>query len=103
MGKTSVLIEIDEEEYGFLKDLEMVNVGRGGCKTIQQNVINAIKHGKVITDDTISREEMKKMVEGWLNMDKYYHPYSKGKTIPTDEVFDLIEHAPALAKTDKEI
>lgn len=27
----------------------------------------------------------------WLSVDKYYHPYSKGKNIPTSEVFDLID------------
>ena len=50
------MIELSQEEYEFLKDLKWVNGGRGNCKTIQQNVINAIKHGTPITDDCISRD-----------------------------------------------
>ena len=42
----------------------------------------------------INAENLKKSVESWLELDKYYHPYSKGVNIPTSEVLDLIETEP---------
>ena len=60
MSKVKLMIELSQEEYEFLKDLEMVSVGRGGYKTIQQNVINAIKFGTPITEgNAISRSALK--------------------------------------------
>ena len=42
-----LLIDIDDKSYFCVKDLVGVNIGsRGGYKTIQQNVINAIKFGR---------------------------------------------------------
>ena len=42
----------------------------------------------------IDADNLKKSVESWLELDKYYHPYSKGVNIPTSEVLDLIETEP---------
>ena len=62
--KIKLLVELSQEEYEFLKDLIWVNTGRGNCKTIQKNVINAIKFGTPITEgDLISRSELIKTVE----------------------------------------
>ena len=41
-----LLIDIPEEDYKFIKDLQSLIIGsRGSYKTIQYNVINAIKNG----------------------------------------------------------
>ena len=42
----------------------------------------------------IDADNLKKSVESWLGLDKYYHPYSKGANIPTSEVYDIIETEP---------
>lgn len=43
----------------------------------------------------IKREEIKEWIADWLRNDKYWYPYSKGKNIPTSEVFDIISRIPA--------
>ena len=64
MSKVKLMIELSQEEYEFLKDLKWVNIGRGSCKTIQKNVINAIKFGTPITEgDAISRSELQERRE----------------------------------------
>lgn len=41
-----LIIDIPDEDYKFIKDLQSLIVGgRGNCKTIQANVINAIRNG----------------------------------------------------------
>lgn len=40
-----LLIDIPEDDYKFIKDMQVLMVTRGNCKTIQYNVINAIKNG----------------------------------------------------------
>lgn len=41
-----LLIDISDEDYEFIKDLKSVVIGgRGNTKTVQHNVINAIKNG----------------------------------------------------------
>ena len=41
-----LIIEIPEEDYKFIKELQgLIIGGRGNCKTIQKNVINAIRNG----------------------------------------------------------
>lgn len=41
-----LIIDIPDEDYKFIKDLQSLIIGgRGNCKTIQYNVINAIKNG----------------------------------------------------------
>ena len=52
--------------------------------------------------DLISKDVLKEYITGWLNMDKYYHPYSQGKTIPTSEILDLIDSVPVV-DIDKEV
>lgn len=43
-----IVIDIPEEEYKFIKDLRSLTFGRGGCKTIQYHIINAIKFGTIL-------------------------------------------------------
>lgn len=40
-----LIIDIPAETYAFVKQLQMVSLRRGNCKTIQQTVINSIKLG----------------------------------------------------------
>ena len=90
MSKIKLVIEIDEE---IIKETQTDCLDWGQIHEAEV----AIANGTPITEgDLISRKGMKKMVDGWLNMDKYYRPYSKGKTIPTDEVYDLIDNAPSV-------
>jgi len=50
-----------------------------------------------MNNDLISRKYMKEAIEQFFVREKYYHPYSKGrKTIPTEEVLDIIDTAPAV-------
>ena len=43
----------------------------------------------------IARKEANKWVADWLRADRNWHPYSKGKSIPTVEVFDILSRIPA--------
>ena len=45
--------------------------------------------------DYINRQEAKEWIAAWLKEDKYWHPYSKGKNIPTTDVFDTLSLIPA--------
>ena len=48
-------INIPDEDYKFIKDLKSIVIGsRGSCKTLQYNVINAIKNA--IPYDEISQD-----------------------------------------------
>ena len=50
-----------------------------------------------MNNDLISRKYMKEAIEQFFEMVKYYHPHSKGrKTIPTEEVLDIIDNAPTV-------
>jgi hypothetical protein len=41
-----LVIDIPDDEYKFIKDLQSLVIGgRGNCRTIQRDVINAIKNG----------------------------------------------------------
>ena len=106
MSKIKLVIEIDEETIEYSKRCTDINYRFTDTLLDQhryeRNMAQAIANGTPITEgDMISREGMKNMVDGWLNMDKYYHPYSKGKTIPTDEVYDLIDNAPIVGGNQK--
>ena len=40
-----LVIDIPEEDYRYIKELQSLVIARGTCKTIQREVINAIKNG----------------------------------------------------------
>ena len=48
-----LLIDISESDYEFVKKLIWANMGRSTHKTIQQNIINAIKFGTPIDEITL--------------------------------------------------
>jgi len=41
-----LIIDISEEDYKFIKEVQFYHSGRRSGKTIEQKVINAIKNGK---------------------------------------------------------
>lgn len=54
-----------------------------------------------MNNDLISRKYMKEAIEQFFVKVKYYHPHSKGrKTIPTEEVLDIIDNAPTVDTSD---
>lgn len=60
-----LIIDIDDNDYEYIKDLRSLIIGsRDNCKTIQYNVINAIKNGKPIsnTGDLISRSDLNQTI-----------------------------------------
>lgn len=40
-----LVIDIPESDYRYIKELQSLVIARGTCKTIQRDVINAIKNG----------------------------------------------------------
>ena len=40
-----LVIDIPEEDYRYINELQSLVIARGTCKTIQREVINAIKNG----------------------------------------------------------
>ena len=44
----------------------------------------------------IDVDELKEWIEAWFDMNKYYHPYSKRETIPTVELFDILDRIPTV-------
>lgn len=56
-----IVIDIPEEDYKFIKDLQFYNSGRRSGRTIEQHIINGIRngtslpkgHGKLIDGDVL--------------------------------------------------
>lgn len=44
--------------------------------------------------DLINRKDLGAAIDNWLTIDRYYHPYSKQKTIPVSELIDIIKLLP---------
>lgn len=44
--------------------------------------------------DAVSREQLIEWMENYRAVNKYYHPYSKTKNIPFDEVIRIIKEIP---------
>lgn len=80
-----IVIDIPEEDYKFIKDLQFYSSGRRSGRTIEQHIINGIRngtplpkgHGDLIDRNTITVEE-----------DVYFQNY--------------IIHAPTIIAADKE-
>ena len=51
--------------------------------------------------DLIDRDEVGAWIDGWHTKNEYYHPYSKGKTMPTSEVVDLVKQVPAVIPAER--
>lgn len=47
-----------------------------------------------VKNDLISRKDLGAAIDAWLSIDRYYHPYSKQKTMPVSEIVDIIRQMP---------
>ena len=63
---------------------------------------NMIEKTKAMNNDLISRSALKEAIEQWFIKDKYYTG-SKHRTIPKDELLDVIDNAPPVAESCKEL
>lgn len=60
-----LMIDIPDEEYEFIKNLQSVVIGnRGTTKTVQYNVINAIKNGIPLSMPPIKVERVEYGTDG---------------------------------------
>ena len=87
-----LIIDISEEEYKFIKDLQFYSSGRRNGKTIEKHVINAIKNSIPYnpSGELISREALKDYARKVMN-DK------DALTIMHLELFDnIIDNAPTI-------
>ena len=50
-------------------------------------------------DDLISRQAALDEIDGFIALDKYYHPYSQGKTIPVEEMRERLRSLPSATPT----
>ena len=93
-----LIIDISDEDYKFIKDLQSLIIGgRGNCKTIQKNVINALYNGTPynLSGDLISREALKKAIsEATYNFEQI--------PIRVDKVQEIIDNAPTVEYTFEE-
>ena len=67
-----LIIDIPDDDYRYIKELQSLIIGgRRNCKTIQMNVINAIKngtplpkHGRLIDADKLKEYQVIMQYEG---------------------------------------
>ena len=52
--------------------------------------------------DLIDRKDLGAAIDNWLAIDRYYHPYSKQKTIPVSELVDIIKLLPSAQPEQRE-
>lgn len=67
-----IVIDIPEEDYSFIKDLQFYNSGRRNGKTIEKNIINGIKNGTVLPEghrDLIDKELVDYLYENHVRGD----------------------------------
>ena len=103
-----LIIDITEDCYRYIKELQSIIVARGTCKTIQMDVINAIKngiplpkgHGRLIDAEKLAND-VNALKDNWykdFNMNEYesgrYESYDYVETI-------TIEEAPTIIEADK--
>ena len=53
------------------------------------------KDTNVLSNDCISRQAALDEIDGFLAVDKYYHPYSQEKTIPVEEMRERLKQLPS--------
>ena len=81
-----LIIDIPDNDYEFIKDLRSLIIGgRGSCKTIQYNVINAIKNGTPVYEHERLKGEW--IIDGHHRRCNYCNEYTciedrEGNSIP---------------------
>lgn len=100
MSKVKLVVELDDQDYKFIQDLQILRLGsRAGYKTIQQNVINAIKNGMIYDDsgDLVSRDALMYEIRRYTTpFSERSDEFSRGATECACEVLDTIDTAPAI-------
>ena len=77
-----LVIDIPDDEYKFIKDLQSLIIGgRGNCKTLQYNVINAIKNGTPYEERPDNNQEVVDMIK------RLRESYDKGVMCSLSESF----------------
>lgn len=51
-----LIIDIPDGDYRYIKDIQSLIIARGTCKTIQKDVIDAIKNG-ILIGNTFEKEQ----------------------------------------------
>ena len=72
-----LIIDIPDDDYKFIKEVQLYLSARRIGKTIERNVINAIKNGKPlpnITDEQISNAFQIAIANYWESKSKYLTP-----------------------------
>ena len=98
-----LIIDISEEDYKSLKDLQSMMICCGGnCKTVQVDVINAIRNGIPYnpTGDLINREALIKSINDFY--DNHFNGLVPNELITYAEAVDnFINNAPAIEARPK--
>lgn len=96
-----LVIKIPDKDYEYIKDVQLWVAGsRGGGKTINQNVINAIKNGTPLPKghgDLIDRNALITELET-----DYHNSLSESGAHLFVEITNYIDDAEAVIPTDKE-
>lgn len=51
--------------------------------------------------DLVDVDDLEEWIENWFEKDRYYHPFSKGKTIPTEELRDIFKSVPVVIPAER--
>ena len=98
MSKVKLVVELDDQDYKFIQDLEFI-CGIRTCKTVQQNIINALKNGRIYDDsgDLVSRDALMYEIRRYATpFSENSDEFSRGATECACEVLDKIDTAPAI-------
>lgn len=99
MSKVKVVVELDDQDYKFIQDLQGFICGIRTCKTVQQNIINALKNGRIYDDsgELVSRDALMYEIRRYtIPFSENSDEFSRGATECACEVLDIIDTAPAI-------
>lgn len=88
-----LIIDIPDEDYKFIKDLQFYHSGRRSGRTIEQNVINGIRNGTPLPKGHGRLKDIDK-VEQLLDLDKPDNAIAKA-------LKNIIESVPTLIEADR--
>lgn len=77
----------------YFEEPRELTVGMKGCKIVCQL---PEWHGRLVDEN-----EVKDWVESWLYVNKYYHPYSRSKSIPVSELYDVLQRMDAAVPAER--
>lgn len=94
-----IVIDIPDEDYKFIKDLQFYHSGRRSGKTIERNVINGIKNGKPLPKGhgrLIDADEYKEHLYACETNGRPLHMMELNERLAT------VDDAPTIIEADKE-